>query len=429
MLLIVSIIILLYYRVYMTKKGHYYFLIFACALLWIIMMGSKNIYTTEYIEIGNIFGVDKPQASLAMTFYFITYGLAQVFLFFYMDKINVKWYMLISVALSGIVTIIIALATSLWQLWWILAINGILQAGIWGMCTLVLNKYLPANIKPIANMIMNIGTAVAGIISYSSASLFISFRRIDSPFVFFGIILFISAFLFFMAVNKCEKLKNNCDNINQSSTLTFVSKRLPFSLKTSKSKNIFFILTFLFSVVIHFVFYGTMNWIPSLLKENFNLKENYAILISGLAPLATMIGPIIAIRNCEKYYNFINVGLVYLIFASFFAFLLIFIYNSNIFISLAIVIIYLIIMQGTITIIWSVISYKMSSYINAGAHSGLMNAAGGFSAGIAPTVIGAIIELNNGWQLSYVTIFLITFMITISVAVISISIKTKRVPN
>ena len=409
----------------MTNKRSYNFLIFACFFVWIIMMGSKNIYTAEYIEISNLFQVDKPQASLAMTFYFITYSLVQIILFFCMDKINVKWYMLISVFLSGIVTVIIALATSLWQLWWILAINGILQAGIWGMCTGVLNKYLPIYLKAKANMIMNIGTAIAGIISYGSASLFVSFKTIASPFVFFGIILSISAVIFYIAVSNCAKLKTNESiNFEQSATVKRVSN-LPFALKTNKTKNIFFVVSFLFSVVVHFVFYGVLNWIPNLLQENFNMQENLAIIISVLAPLATMLGPIIAINHCEKQANFIKVGFIYSAIATVFSLLLVFLYNTNLVLSLAILIIYLIIIQGIVTIIFSVISYKLSDYINAGAHSGLMNAAGGISAGIAPPIIGAIIE-NAGWQISYVSVFLITLFITISTTLILLLLNKKR---
>lgn len=408
----------------MTNKRSYNFLIFACFLVWIIMMGSKNIYTAEYIEISSIFNVDKTQASLAMTFYFITYSLVQIILFFCMDKINVKWYMLISVLLSGIVTVIIALATTLWQLWWILAINGILQAGIWGMCTVVLNKYLPNNLKAKANMIMNIGTAIAGIISYGSASLFVSFKTIASPFVFFGIILSISALIFYIAVSKCAKLKtSNTTVIEESATVKQVTN-LPFTLKTNKTKNLFYLLTFLFSIIVHFVFYGTLNWIPNHLQENFALKENVAILISVLAPLATMIGPIIAINHCEKHNDFIKVSLIYCAIATVLAVLLVLLYKVNLMLSLALLIVFLIIIQGVTTIIFSVISYKMSDYINAGAHSGLMNAAGGISAGIAPPIIGAIID-NCGWQISYISIFLFTAFITLSTATILILLNKK----
>ena len=404
----------------MTNKKSYNFLIFACFLVWFIMMGSKNIYTAEYIEIGNVFGVDKPQASLAMTFYFITYSAVQILLFFVMGKLNVKWYMLISVLLSGLVTILVALATNLWQLWWILAINGILQAGIWGMCTSVLDKYLPNKMKATANMVMNIGTALAGIISYGSASLFVSFKRFDSPFTFFGIILSISAILFFIAVSNCAKLKeenSSTQDLPQTATIK-PSQNLPFTLKTSNKKILFVVLTFILSLFIHFVFYGTLNWIPSMLTENFNMDESIAILISVIAPIATVVGPVFSIRHCEKFPNFVIVGFVYLSLACLFAFLMIFVFNVNVVLSLIIVCIYLIIMQGTITIVFSVISYKLSEYVNAGAHSGLMNAAGGISAGIAPPIVGAIIECNNGWQLSYITIFTVTLIVTISIVLL-----------
>ncbi len=417
----------------MTNKKSYNFLIFACFLVWFIMMGSKNIYTAEYIEIGNLFGVDKPQASLAMTFYFITYSAVQVLLFFIMGKLNVKWYMLISVLLSGVVTVFVALATNLWQLWWILAINGILQAGIWGMCTSVLDKYLPTKMKATANMVMNIGTALAGIISYGSASLFVSFRRFDSPFTFFGIILSISAVLFFIAVSNCAKLKREIFN-NQGAPQTAtvkLSQNLPFTLKTSKKKALFVVVTFILSLVIHFVFYGALNWIPSMLTENFNMNASVAILISVIAPIATVIGPVFSIRHCEKFPNFIVVGFVYLSLACLFGFLMIFLFNLNVVLSLILVCLYLIIIQGAITIVFSVISYKLGEYINAGAHSGLMNAAGGISAGIAPPIVGAIIECNNGWQLSYVTLFAITLITTLSIVVLLVllskNVKKKSV--
>lgn len=409
----------------MNTKKSYYFLIFACCLVWTIMMGSKNIYTAEYIEISRLFNVDKPQASLAMTFYFITYSAMQVGLFFCMEKVNVKWFMLISVFLSGIVTVIIALAMELWQLWWILAINGILQAGIWGMCTFLLNKYLPISLKATANMLMNIGMAVAGIISYGSASLFISFKRIDSPFVFFGIILSISAILLFIAVQKCEKLKQQKElSIDSFAQISQIPKT-PFTLKTSKSRAIFYVVSFILSFVIHFVFYGTLNWIPNMLQENFAMPEKTAILISVLAPLATIFGAIIAIRHCEKYNNFIVVGLIYLLVATLFSLAMVFVFNINAILALIVLIIYLIIIQGLVTMVFSVISYKLGGYINAGAHSGLMNAAGGFSAGVAPPIIGAIIE-KSGWQFSYIIIFAITLVVTLSIFAILLLINKKE---
>ena len=226
---------------------------------------------------------------------------------------------------------------------------------------------------------MNIGTAIAGIISYGSASLFSSFKRVDSPFTFFGIILFISAVIFFIAVQACEKANSKNDISNSTSTVKNLTST-PFELKTARSKGLFFVITFLLSFLVHCLFFGTINWIPSLLQENFNQSEDFAILISVLAPLATMIGPIIAIKHCEKHINFVAVGLVYFVIASIISLVYVFIFDLNMIVSLVALIIYLIIIQGAVTIVFSVISYKLCAYINAGAHSGLMNAAGSFSA-------------------------------------------------
>ncbi len=412
----------------MQNKKTYNFLIFTCVLIWVICLGSKNIYTAEYIEIGNLFGVDKPRASLAMTFNFITYSTLQIVLFFIMGKINIKWYMFISIFLSGITTVFVALATDLWQLWWILAINGILQAGVWGMCTAVLDKYLPVQMKAKANVLMNVGMPASGIISYGSASLFVSFKRFDSPFTFFGVLLSVSAVLFFIAVSKCAKLKKQ-QSVKQSSSKTVEIKpiqNLPFTLKTTKKKTLFVVISFVLSIVVHFIYYGVLNWLPSLLTENFDMKENIAQAISVIAPITVALGPIFAIRHCEMHPNFVFVGFMYLILACICSLLLIFLFKVNFILTLVLVCAFLIIVQGTISMVFSVISYKLSEYVNAGAHAGLMNAAGGISAGFAPTIIGAIIECNNGWQLSYLAIFIITLITTVFMAILLVMLNKSR---
>ena len=152
------------------------------------------------------------------------------------------------------------------------------------------------------------------------------------------------------------------------------------------------------------------------------MREDLAILISVLAPLATMVGPILSIRHCEKHVNFVAVGFVYFIVASVISLEYVFIFNSNVIVSLAVLIIYLIIIQGAVTIVFSVISYKLCDYINAGAHSGLMNAAGAFAAGFAPTVIGAIIEYS-GWQFSYIVVFILTLVITLVIGAILLILR------
>ncbi len=406
----------------MKEKRLYNFLIFACAFLWIMMMGSKNVYTAEIVELQNIFNAGKSEIMLAMTYYFITYSSAQMILFFFMDDINVKWFMAISIFLSGIVTVLVAFMTSLWQTWWLLALNGVLQAGVWGLCLAVLKKYLPNNMIPKANTIMNVGMTVASVISYGSAAISVAIKNWSLPFIVLGVILSISAIIFFIAVRFCEKNLPTRQDLPVKQT--FDSEQI-LPIRSKRSKIIFFIISFIFSLFIHSVFYGTMNWMPNLLTENYGVKESIGILISVFAPIATIIGPIFAIKHCEKTPNFIKVCIIYLLVSTLLSLFLIFVFNSNIILATLILVIYIVFMQATVTIIFSVLPFKIGAGINTGALASLMNAAGGYSAGLAPMILGKVIELN-GWQTYFIIIFIITFLLFLgALPILKITKKAK----
>ncbi len=408
----------------MQNKRYYNFLIFACAFLWIMMMGSKNVYTAEIVELVGIFNVTETDVSMAMTYYFVTYSIAQVLMFFFMDNINIKWFLSISMVLSGVVTVFIPLVINpdMWQIWWLLAFNGILQAGVWGMCLAVLKKYLPTSMLPKANTIMNVGMAVAGIISYGSASLFVGLSAWDLPYYILGVILSISAVIFFIAVHLCDKNLSPINTYNNQPTST---EKPVFDLKTGKSKAVFFVCAFLMSLFIHSTFYAGMNWMPSMLTENYPIDNAIGILISVFAPVATIVGAIASIYHCEKYKNFLSVSVIYLAIGAVLAFLMIYLYDVNVILSTTIIVLYLVIYQGVITIVFGVLPLKMGNGINAGGLGCLMNAAGGFSAGFAP-LLSSFLFRDLGWKFYYFVIFAISLLLLICTALIWITITKKK---
>jgi len=406
----------------MTNKRYYNFLIFACVFLWIIMMGSKNVYTAEIVELVNVFNATETEVSLAMTYYFVTYSIAQIIMFFFMDNINVKWFLGISMVLSGVVTVFIALMTNMWQMWWLLALNGVLQAGVWGMCLAVLKKYLPSSMLPKANTLMNVGMAVAGIISYGSASLSVGIGHWDLPYYVLGVILSISAVIFIIAVHLCEKNLTPMDKI--ADQVKSADKPV-FNLVSGTSKAVFFIVAFLMSLFIHSTFYAGMNWMPSMLTQNHNLDNAIGILISVFAPVATIIGAIASIYHCEKYKNFLAVSVVYLSIGAALSLLMVFLYKSNVIVSALIIVLYLVIYQGVITIVFGVLPLKAGNGINAGGLGCLMNAAGGFSAGFAP-LLSSYIFRGAGWTVYYVVIFAISVFVLLITLFIWLFIAKKQ---
>jgi MFS family permease len=304
--------------------------------------------------------------------------------------------------------------TNMWQMWWLLAFNGILQAGVWGMCIAVLKKYLPSSLLAKANTIMNVGMAIAGIISYGSASLFVGLNRWDLPFIILGAILSLSAVLFILAVHLCEKRLSSSSDKEE----VVVNNEKPiFNLKTKASKISFFIIAFIMSLIIHSTFYAVMNWMPSMLTQNYNLDNAIGIILSVFAPVATIIGAIASIYHCEKHKNFLSVTIVYTAIGAVLSLLMVCFYTGGVIIATVLPVLYLVIFQGIITIVSGVLPLKIGGNINSGGLASLMNAAGGFAAGFAP-VLSSQLFAKCGWNVYYIVIFAISVTILLATVLI-----------
>ena len=167
-----------------------------------------------------------------------------------------------------------------------------------------------------------------------------------------------------------------------------------------------------------------MNWMPDMLAENHDLASHYGILISTLAPIATIVGAVVSIIHCEKHKNFITVALVYLAIGTLLSILMVFLFKTNVILAIVILVSYLVIFQGVITITFGVLPLKMGGGINAGGLGCLMNAAGGFAAGFAPMITGIVIE-KASWLVSYIVMFIITALLFITIFLINYFIKRK----
>lgn len=406
------------------NSSRHIFLICACAFLWLMMMGSKNVYTAEIVEIMDVFGRNRRDVSMGMTFYFIVYSVVQIVFCFFMKNVNVKWYILITIGLSGVVTVLIAFMFRLEQLWWLLALNGLLQAMVWGMCMSALKKHLPSRLLPVANTVMNVGTAVAGVISYGTASLFVSFSRWDLPFIVLGILLSLSAVIFFVAV----KINEQRINDEEILTATVLQKTLGenlIKLNTKSKIAVFYVVTFILSMLIHCVFYAVMNWMPNLLTDVYGYSNSVGILVSVFAPLATVIGPIIAVYHCEKKENYVGVQCLYLAITAVLGVAIALIYDKNSLLIIVLIIAFLIISQATVTLVFSILPIKVGKFVDTGSHSALMNGAGGIAAGLMPTIIGSVID-TSGWAFSYIVIAIVCVVNFLSILLIFLLMNNKR---
>ena len=382
-------------------------LIWACFLVYLLMMGSKNAYTAEIVEIQKVFSVDKAQASLAMTYYFILYAIIQVVISPIMSKINLRIYITVTALLSSIVTIMLAYMGSIEMLYLLCGINGALQAGIYSGCMSLLGKYLPKSKLPFANTIMSAGTAAYGVLSYGVPAIFVAMGRWDLPFTVMGAMFFGTALFFFYAVTQIRKFPPQI--IEDHGHIIVADEEKPlFELKNTKAKTLFFVIVFVLSLVGSTVHYAVFNWIPNLLHEVFFMPEEYSILITLIAPILMFIGSLVGINLCEKYKNIFAVSMISTVLGLVMFLPILFAYDFNIVITIIFLVLNISILTCARCVYLGVMAFKMRSQINTGAYLAFYNAVSAVSAGVAPPIAGKIIDLYG-----YGTLFFIVLMIAL----------------
>lgn len=402
------------------------FLIWAGFFVYLLMMGSKNVYTAEVAAIQLAFGKTKAETSLAMTYYFITYAIGQLVIAPLFRKINLKVFLTATMGLSSLVTILLGVSPSMELLYLLCAINGVLQAGVYSGVMAVISKYASARLLPYANKIMSAGGAIYGVISYGVPAIFVGFGLWNVPFILLGIIFAISVVVFYVAVQNMKKYPPEI-GVEKGKPTSSTNEPMYIDV-SSKGKKIIFFSIMGFVALGNVMYYMIMQWVPSLLNEQFGMDLSYSILITLLVPVAVFGCSLVSIQLCEKYKNIFNVSLtITAVSLVVFAPMLIF-YNVNIIFTIVCMIGYIAISSAGRIIYSSVLAFKMRAHINTGSFLAYINAIAAVIAGVAPPIAGLIID-RAGYGALFTFIFIFGLVFTGLLFICSRMVKRTQKKN
>lgn len=381
------------------------FLIWAGFFVYILMMGSKNVYTAEVAAIQLAFNKTKAEASLAMTYYFITYAIGQLAIAPLFSKLNLKVFLTVTMGLSSAVTVALGLAPSMELLYLLCGINGVLQAGVYSGVMAIISKYAPVHLLPYANKIMSAGGAIYGVISYGVPAIFVKYGLWDVPFILLGIIFAVTVAIFFIAVQNMKKYPPEISEI-PGKKLSSSNEPMYIDVSSTKKKVIFFTIMSILSLTGYLMYSLLMQWVPSLLHEEFNMDLSYSILITLLVPIAIFGGSFVTISLCEKYKNVFKVGLCLATIGLVVFSPMLFFYDVNIIFTLVCVVGFIAISSASRLVYLGILAFRMRAHINTGAYLAFLNAIMAVMAGVAPPVAGQIID-----SAGYGKLFLLLFII------------------
>lgn len=374
-------------------------LVWACFFLYVFMMSSKNVYTAELVTLQGVFGTTKAQTSLAMTYYFITYAIGQFVLSFFMGKINLRIYLFATGTLSAIITILLGLSKSISFMYVLCGINGVFQAGIYAGCMGVLSKYLPVDLLPYGNTVMNIGVAAWGVISYGTTALFVGSGLWNAAFILLGALFFLSTVFFLFVALKIRKFPSaiQADIKGDIKKDTIIKEEKPFiALDTKNKKVIFWVIALSMSFLANIAYYIVSNWIPDMMHDVFGMPEEYSILITLIVPIISAICSTLSINLCEKYKDIIKVSIIFLLISILTMLPLVFILRFNVIITVVLLAVSMAAGTGYRTVFGGVMAFKMRLSINSGSYLAATNSVAAVMAGVVPPLVGSFIDSFGG---------------------------------
>ncbi len=405
-------------------------LIFACFFLYTSSMAAKGVFAAELKYIVDLWSLEYSKASMANTFYFVGYGAVQIILFFIMSKINLNKYLAITVPFAAITTALIGISTNIYHIWIYFGLSGVFQAAIYCGCNYALTQNLPTTMLTKANKFMNIGYATGSVVAYGMCAFCIGFDAWRVPYFVIGSIFMASLVCFLIIIKKAKRFSHINEIMDKhEKSESVVSKKTAdnendplFVIKSKKSASLFYVIDLMLAFLITSLFYGVMSYITSLLVDVHHLSQDVSIYVSILAPVTIAIGPMMVISTCDTHKDFIKQGIIFSIVLIPIIVLLALFYDVNVFLALGLSIVYVVIANGVKAIVLSVMTFRMRKQINSASYSAISNAIASISAGVTPTVIGAVID-SRGWSTVYWVLFGIIILIIISLVIIDILVR------
>lgn len=380
-----------------SRNRAYIFLIFATFFLYIVLTGAKNLYVAEKTTLQALgtFGSFTDLAA-TMEYYFYSYAVMQVLLVFIMKKLNIKWFLTVTLGVSAIITILMSFTDTIVSHWVLYTVNGAMQAGVWGCSIKVLGQYLPQRKLSTANKLMTSGPAVASVVSYGFAAVFGENWKL--PFIVLGVLLLFAVALYFCAVTNAHRFPREVEThhvVHEDGSEEDVSDEADndfIHLKSKKRTIVFYAISVLTSFLITSLFFAISNTLDIFLTQIGGFDNTTAKWITVLAPVAFAVGPILCVNACDRHKNFITVGLGFFGLALVFALLLLFFFDVNIGLSLVLILAFLILTNGGRSITLSIVSLKLRDKIDAGVYSTLTNVAASIASGLIPKLFTSVID-------------------------------------
>ena len=262
-----------------------------CTFIYFMSYMTRLNYAAVVAEISNSTQIAKELLAFPVTGLFITYGIGQLISGWLGDRIPPKWLMFFGLGLSTCMNLLLPMNTNVVYMTVVWCINGFGQALMWPPMVKILSGYLSADnyVKATFTVILGSTSGTIGVYLVAAAcTYFLTWQSLFYICAAFGILGMV---LCITGITKVEKYAHKHGEAVDGPVLLNGEKT---TAPTATVKITGGIAAMIVVIMVAIVLQGSLRdgvttWMPTYIKETFNLGSGASILSGVILPLFTFV--------------------------------------------------------------------------------------------------------------------------------------------
>lgn len=291
-------------------------LIVVCWLVYTASYLGKYCYSCNLNGIMEHYGVSHADAGLVSTMFFFAYGAGQIINGILCRKYNARFIITFSLLVSAGINLAVFFLPPFFALKYLWLLNGFSLSFLWSVISTVLSKCLSDENLKKAVVIMSISTPAGTFLAYLLGALFTKINFFNLSFFVGTVALSAIGVVWFFSYGKLTSGKTYgksgeiADKNGETATAEVLHTDENYS---AEKRNAMVTLVFLgvFAVINNLVKDGLSTWMPSVLKEKYELSESGSIALSLALPFLSVFGAFVATRVNDKAKNFVFTSVIF----------------------------------------------------------------------------------------------------------------------
>ena len=214
----------------------------------------------------------------------------------------------ISLSVSAVINLIIAVSREFSIIKWLWLINGFALSVLWPTIIRQLSEALPKQVLGVSSVVMGTTVAIGTLIIYGLSSIYAVFDKFIFSFYTAGIAVIIVAVIWLILYDKAVALAKNEKDQEEHIEITDADEWVDKEQEKGQRKILFtsiYVLCF-FAIGVNLIKDGLTTWVPSVLKEEFFMSDSLSILLTLFLPILAVFGNACALKMHKIFSDYVN---------------------------------------------------------------------------------------------------------------------------